>query len=397
MTMPMKAVQLLVPVMLLATGACARGEHLNGSRSPHPKRTPRSSYSATARADAAAVAAWDAAGSAALRSELVVQPSFREILAFPSGTALAAAYRFQLRRGERVEIDVRTERGEHPFADVFEVINEDMYRHVYAAERGASRFSYTATMDGEHILRFQPPVGGDARYAVRVSGSARYALTFPVSGEGPSAIAGQWGDARDGGARSHKGVDIFASRGTPVVAVASGTITSVETTGTGGRVVWERDDTRGLLYYYAHLDEQRVEAGRRVNAGDIIGTVGNTGNASGGSPHLHFGVFLPGYVAQNPAPFLTSNTSSLSVATDGEDGARVPEELGSKVRLAGDHVRLRASPGEGGAVIDQLSAGTEMLVIGYVNGWNRVVLDSGRTGFIAGWLVGGERSAGERK
>jgi hypothetical protein len=180
-----------------------------------------------------------------------------------------------------------------------------------------------------------------------------------------------------------------------VLAVASGTITTVENTVTGGRVVWERDDSRGLFYFYAHLDEQLVTTGKRVAPGDIIGRVGNTGNASGGSTHLHFGVFLPDYTAQNPAPYLTASVEPQP-AVSAEAHGVPPSELGKRVRLSGDHVRLRASPGEGGAVLGQLDAGTDMLVVGYMNGWTRVVLNDGTTGFVAGWLVSPELSANSR-
>jgi murein DD-endopeptidase MepM/ murein hydrolase activator NlpD len=342
-----------------------------------------------ASADSAAVSAWDAAGSAALRSRLYVQPTFDEILEFPADAPVAVAYRFRMSRGERVDVEISAERGQPLFADVFEVIDTSMFRHVYAPARSATRFEYTATTDGEHILRLQPSLHEGGRYKVHVSGSAAYALTFPVEGMSPSAIAGYWGDARDGGARDHKGVDIFAPRGTNVLAAAAGTITTVETTATGGRVVWERDDARGLLYFYAHLDEQLAVSGRKVSAGDVIGTVGNTGNASGGSTHLHFGVYLPGYVAQNPTPYLTAR-ATVADASD----AQIPASLGTRVRLSSDHVRLRMMPGESGPVLDQLNAGTDMLLLGYVNGWSRVVLDDGKTGFVASWLLPGDRSAG---
>lgn len=382
----MKAARLLLPAALFAATACARGERVEGPRPP-VTRTPRAAYAAAA--DSAASVAWDAAGTAALRSRLYIQPTFDETLEFPGDAPVAAAYRFRLSRGEKVEVRIRTERGQPLFADVFEVIDTSMFRHVYAPARNETHFKYTATTDGEHILRLQPPLKGGGRYTVHVGGSADYTITFPVEGLSASAIGGHWGDARDGGARDHKGVDIFAPRGTPVLAAAAGTITSVETTTTGGRVVWERDDARGILYYYAHLDEQITAAGKRVSAGDVIGTVGNTGNASGGSTHLHFGVFLPGYVAQNPAPFLTASASAADAP-----GQQVPTALGTRVRLTGDRVRLRTAPGESGPVIDQLNAGTELLLLGFVNGWSRVVLDDGKTGFIASWLLPGERSAG---
>lgn len=386
--MPMKAAILLLPAVFIAATACARGERLESPRPVAMNRTARASYAAAA--DSAASLAWDAAGSAALRSRLSVQPTFDETLEFPASAPVAAAYRFQLGRGERIQVQIRTERGQPLFADIFEVIDNGMFRHMYAPSRSATNFEYTATTDGEHVLRLQPPLKGGGRYTVHVGGSASYAISFPVEGRTPSAIAGRWGDGRDGGVRDHKGVDIFAPRGTPVLAVTSGTISTVETTATGGRVVWERDDARGLLFFYAHLEEQLTTEGKKVSAGDVIGTVGNSGNASGGSTHLHFGVFLPGYVAQNPEPLLTAGSSAAVSTTDNA----VPDALGTRVRLSGDRIRLRAAPGENGAVIEQLSSGTELLMLGYMNGWSRVVLDDGKTGFIAAWLLAGDRRVG---
>jgi peptidoglycan LD-endopeptidase LytH len=393
--MPTKALhRTLLSCVVLISGACASGEHLNGPRPVPPPRTARTAYTRAIEETAGGtrVSSWDAAGSSALRSKIFVQPSFEETLAFPAERPLAATYRFNLTRGQRIDVRIRTESGEAPFADVFEVIDTAIFRHVYAAERGAAAFSYIATTDGMHVLRLQPPVTGGGRYEVHVTGPDVRALDFPVAGGTPASIAGQWGDPRDGGARSHKGVDIFAPRGTPVVAVANGVITAVENTAVGGRVVWQRDDERGLMYYYAHLDEQLTAEGRRVSAGDTIGRVGNTGNASGGSTHLHFGVFRDGYQAENPTPYLLATRNDepagSPVTTD-----HAPAELGHRVRVGGDRVRLRTSPSEASAVIDQLSAGTELLMIGFVNGWSRVVLGDGTTGFVASWLL--ERRAGE--
>lgn len=128
-------------------------------------------------------------------------------------------------------------------------------------------------------------------------------LSFPVAMPG-AAIASVFGDPRDGGAREHHGVDIFAPRGTPVVAAGDGRVTDVRNTPVGGLVIWMEDFDRGLIYYYAHLEEQYVRRGQIISAGDTIGAVGNSGNARGVNPHLHFGVYLPGTIAVDPAPML---------------------------------------------------------------------------------------------
>ncbi len=397
---PMKATTHLLLAGTLILGGCATGEHLGTqSRSTITARTPRAmAERGNLPAGSPAVATgWESAGSAALRAQLFVQPTFEEVLEFPADVSLAATYRFQLRRGDRLDVQVRTQRGDAPFADVFEVIDTAIFRHVYAADRNGSKFSYTATTDGVHVLRLQPPVSGGGRYVVHASAPTASGFVFPVMHGSPSSIAGQWGDARDGGSRSHKGVDIFAPRGTPVVAVSAGVITTVENTTSGGRVVWQRDDERGMMYYYAHLDEQLVVSGQHVSPGDTIGRVGNTGNAKGSNTHLHFGVFRPGYVAENPTPYLLATADAAKEST--ERGAIMsvasavvpPAQLGTRVQLTGDRVRLRGGPSEGAAIIEQMKAGTEVFVLGSLNGWSRVVLADGRTGFIAGWLLPSDR------
>jgi peptidoglycan LD-endopeptidase LytH len=120
---------------------------------------------------------------------------------------------------------------------------------------------------------------------------AEAGLTIPVAGVRAEELKDTYGAARSGG-RSHKGVDIFAPKGTPVLAAAAGVIVQRDSNGTGGLSLYERGQDGRTIYYYAHLSGTRagLKVGDLVRAGDVIGYVGSTGNVSG-SPHLHFAVF----------------------------------------------------------------------------------------------------------
>lgn len=87
----------------------------------------------------------------------------------------------------------------------------------------------------------------------------------------------------------HKGMDIFADRGTPVVAATNHIIISVNDTRRGGKNIWALGPN-WRLHYYAHLDTINDELGWYVEAGSLLGTVGSSGNAQGKPPHLHYGI-----------------------------------------------------------------------------------------------------------
>lgn len=131
---------------------------------------------------------------------------------------------------------------------------------------------------------------------------------FPVAPEAKPVFSDDFGAPRSGG-RTHEGCDIFAPLGSPLLAVDDGKVTREQDQLGGNVVVLQADD--GVRYSYAHLSAFPAGPGLqldRVRAGDVVGFVGDTGNAKGGPPHLHLEVHPDGRrgrgTAVNPFPLL---------------------------------------------------------------------------------------------
>jgi murein DD-endopeptidase MepM/ murein hydrolase activator NlpD len=116
-------------------------------------------------------------------------------------------------------------------------------------------------------------------------------LTVPVEGVTRRGLHSSWGEARSGH-RRHQGIDIFARRGTPVLAAAAGEVVRIGQDRLGGNVVWVAGEG-ARLYYYAHLSAFRegLHVGEHLRSGEELGRVGNSGNARDTPPHLHFGIY----------------------------------------------------------------------------------------------------------
>ncbi|HDS1125851.1 TPA: M23 family metallopeptidase [Stenotrophomonas maltophilia] len=132
---------------------------------------------------------------------------------------------------------------------------------------------------------------------------AATALPVPVQGVRPRQIADTFGAPR-GRDRTHAGIDIFAKRGTPVRSATPGVVADVSERGLGGRQVWVIGPGRER-YYYAHLESwaDGLARGQVVRPGDLLGHVGDSGNAKGTPPHLHWGIY-GSQGARDPLPLL---------------------------------------------------------------------------------------------
>ncbi len=139
-------------------------------------------------------------------------------------------------------------------------------------------------------------------------------LLLPVQGIQASQLRDTFTDARSEG-RVHDAIDIMADAGTPVLAVADGTVEKLFDSERGGLTIYQFEPSGRWCYYYAHL--QRYADGlaekQLIKRGEVIGYVGSTGNASADAPHLHFEVHVLGPEKQwwkgesiNPYPLLVA-------------------------------------------------------------------------------------------
>lgn len=189
---------------------------------------------------------------------------------------------------------------------------QDAAAAATAAATQADRFAPPAQEDHatkEAQARVDALAAALRLYAVGSTGTPPN-FRFPVGG--PYRFSNSWGAPRMVGtasAHSHKGTDVFAATSTPLLAVEPGTVVRRGTDRLGGLKLWLIGDS-GYVYYYAHLESfvASVVDGTRVAAGQTVGFVGNSGNARGGAPHVHFEVHVRG-VAVNPYPLLAVASS----------------------------------------------------------------------------------------
>ncbi len=125
-------------------------------------------------------------------------------------------------------------------------------------------------------------------------------LIVPVSGIGPHQLRDNYGDARSE-SRIHNALDIMAARGTPVLAATDGVIRRIMFSERGGNTLYQFSSYGNLVFYYAHLDRYAdgIVEGKQLKQGEVIGYVGDTGNAGAGNYHLHFAI----WAVSNPKEF----------------------------------------------------------------------------------------------
>jgi peptidoglycan LD-endopeptidase LytH len=273
---------------------------------------------------------WFAAAATALAQPVAITIPYRERGYFSASSPTAVGLKFAAKRGQKLilQLDKKSLSPLTLYAEIWKLNDGDPSLQA-ALDTAQNKFDFEVEDDAEFLIRLQPELLGSGAYELSISTGP--SLGFPVAG-GKARIGSIWGDDRDAGVRRHEGIDIFATRGTPAIASAAGTV-RVNENNLGGKVVWLRQPGKRFTLYYAHLDTQLVTTGQRVRVGDTVGLVGNTGNARNTPAHLHFGIYGMGG-AVDPLPFVAPGIKRPA-AIRSEPDFEKPVRLVAHFRSAG--------------------------------------------------------------
>ena len=360
-------------LLFLGFSACQTSSPGGGLLGP---KSPRDHYAKyLKKTDGELSEQWEQSGKNALKHPVTVTFPYKEQNFFPNDLPLAFGYEFVVPRGRRLEAIISSttaDTSSKVFLELYQHSGEQMKRLAFA-ESSANRLSWDATDTTTVIVHLQTEA--DKTADIIFSIESHPILSFPVVKRDSRNIISFWGVARDGGRRSHEGVDVAAPRGTPVVAAANGYISSVGVNNLGGNVIFQDAENGGLTLYYAHLDSQLVASGQRVNIGDTIGTVGNTGNAITTGPHLHFGIYQSFRSAIDPLPFLSIPKKDNTTLT------LLGKKAGSWERVVGKTTDIKKGPDLLRDTVAQLTRNTMLRVVGKTGRWYKVWLPDGRIGY----------------
>ena len=306
----------LSPLLLLfafVSFSCSSTLHkiFDGNKTPHEKYADK--LEDKRLDDTPEGRLWLAASEQALQTPQTIQLPYKQNGYFPANQPRALGLKFHAKRGEQLTFTFNKKNsvGFAIYSDLFKASNINA-TPALSADTSALQFSFVVDETTDYILRLQPELFRSGQYSLSITEGP--SLGFPVS-YSKANIGSFWGADRDGGKRNHEGIDIFAPKLSPAIAAADGYITGVREGGLGGKTVWLRPEGKDYTLYYAHLDKQLVKEGQFVKKGEIVGLVGNTGNAKYTPSHLHFGVYTVSG-AVDPLPFVNKTIRSASDVPD---------------------------------------------------------------------------------
>ena len=334
--------------------------------------TAREVYERNFKKDDSLLLQWKNAFEISKKDILQITLPYSESGIFSEENFNVYSYNIQLKEGERLLVSIEKEPDSASvFIDLFQQKSDSLktFQLVKSSEDKKSSLAFEIDKSEVYKIIIQPEMKRKLPFIIKIYSEPMY--FFPVSGGTNKSVQSFWADPRDSGSRSHEGVDIFAPKGTPVVAVSDGSISSTGERGLGGKQVWLRDGLFGKRVYYAHLDSIAVSAGKSVKMGDTLGFVGNTGNAKTTDPHLHFGIYR-NRGAVNPYPYI-----KLTDIQQVKDTSKVVKGTISK-----NKADLRKGPASVFEELATLRKNDTVLVLGKNQNWFHIQTRDSLKGFI---------------
>ena len=308
---------------------------------------------------------WENRIDQALNDSLEIELPYTEKGIFQPRNFAIYSYETYLMPGEVLELTTETDSSSTlVFSELYRKTKDSgNFKKITSGQAKPGNLNFEIEESGLYKIIIQPEIEANSPFQIRIQKSPAY--QFPVQNGQNSDIGSYWGDMRDGGRRDHEGIDIFAERGTPVVAATEGRIGFSGEKGLGGKQVWLRDSKRRQSLYYAHLDSI-VPGLRSVKTGDTLGFVGNTGNARTTPPHLHFGIYKSNRGALDPIGFvyLTENL---------EDSLNLVSKMASRLKVNKKKANLRNKPASNNSrVVKTGNYGETLYVQGKSQDWFHV-------------------------
>jgi len=297
---------------------------------------------------------WESRIQKALNDSIEVEMPYTEAGNLKPKSFSIYSYQAYLKPGEILNTNFKTDSSSTLiFTEIYRRNKETKKFEQVLKPKSDGSISYEVEENGLYKVIFQPEIEAHTHFTIQLSILPAY--KFPVSGGENADIGSYWGDIRDGGRRDHEAIDIFADRGTPVIATTSGRIGYSGEKGLGGKQVWLRDSKRSQSLYYAHLDSI-VPNLNSVNTGDTLGFVGNTGNAKTTPPHLHFGIYRRNTGAIDPLGFVYK-TETL------EESIPKENEIAQQLRVNSTKANMRNKAAASNSKIMKTARNGELLFV----------------------------------
>ena len=320
--------------------------------------------------------AWITAGQNSISKPLRIQVPYKEQGYFPAERVAATAFRFDVVRGQQLNIRLAKTPAEDfmVYMDLWALREGSSPKAIASADTLNASITVDVDENAEYLLRLQPELLKSGSYTLEIVGGP--SLSFPVKTSGRKRIESLFGVGRDANTRRHEGIDIFGPKHTPVVASADGVVTRVGENNLGGLVVMMRPNGKNYTLYYAHLDKQLAVEGQQVKTGDTLGLMGNTGNARTTPPHLHFGIYTGGG-AIDPMPFVNPEVRAPRAVTAATANINATLRSSSKTSL-------RESPDSKALTLKSIEPSTIMLIEAATDSWYKAKLPDGTSGYLPG-------------